>query len=119
MGKVDELIAALNKEEKKKSNILVWVLAIVGAVAAIAGIAYAVYRFLTPDYLEDFEEDFEDDFDDCFEDEDKTEKHETKETDKEEEAEEPINEAAEVIRANVAEGAAQAAKTVEAKAAEE
>ena len=39
MGKVDELIAALNKEEKKKSNILVWVLAIVGAVAAIAGIA--------------------------------------------------------------------------------
>ena len=119
MGKVDELIAALNKEEKKKSNILVWVLAIVGAVAAIVGIAYAVYRFLTPDYLEDFEEDFEDDFDDCFEDEDKTEKHETKETDKEEEAEEPVNEAAEAIKANVAEGAAQAAKTVEAKAAEE
>ena len=118
MGKVDELIAALNKEEKKKSNILVWVLAIVGAVAAIAGIAYAVYRFLTPDYLEDFEEDFEDDFDDCFEDEDK--KHETKEADKEdEEAEEPVNEAAEAIKANVAEGAAHAAKTVEAKAAEE
>ena len=42
------------------------VLAIVGAVAAIAGIAYAVYKFFTPDYLEDFEEDFEDDFDDDF-----------------------------------------------------
>lgn len=120
MGKVDELIAALNKEEKKKSNILVWVLAIVGAVAAIAGIAYAVYRFLTPDYLEDFEEDFEDDFDDCFEDEDKAEKHEEKKADEEaKEAEAPVNEAAEAIKANVAEGAAQAAKTVEAKAAEE
>lgn len=30
-----------------------WVLAIIGAVAAVAGIAYAVYRFFTPDYLED------------------------------------------------------------------
>ena len=44
MSKVDELIAALKKEEKKKTNILVWILAIVGAIAAIAGIAYAVYR---------------------------------------------------------------------------
>lgn len=35
-------------------------------IAAVAGIAYAVYRFFTPDYLEDFEEDFEDDFDDEF-----------------------------------------------------
>ena len=32
-----------------------------------AGIAYAVYRYFTPDYLEDFEDDFdEDDFDDDF-----------------------------------------------------
>ena len=48
---------------------LLWVLAIIGAVAAIAGIAFAVYRFFAPDYLEDFEEDFDDDFDDYFEDE--------------------------------------------------
>ena len=34
--------------------------------AGIAAIAYAVYCFFTPDYLEDFEEDFEDDFDDDF-----------------------------------------------------
>ena len=34
--------------------------------AAVAGIAYAVYCFVTPDYLEDFEDDFEDDFDDDF-----------------------------------------------------
>lgn len=36
------------------------------AVAAIAGIAFAIYKFLTPNY-EDFEDDFDDDF---FEDED-------------------------------------------------
>ena len=36
------------------------------SVAAVAGIAYAVYRFFTPDYLEDFEDDFDDDFDDDF-----------------------------------------------------
>ena len=46
-------------------------LAIIGAVAAVAAIAYAVYCFFTPDYLEDFEEDFDDDFDnDFFSDED-------------------------------------------------
>ena len=50
-----------------------WVLAIIGAVAAVAGSAYAVYRFFTPDYLEDFEDDFDDDFDDYFEDEDNEE----------------------------------------------
>ena len=60
--KLDELIAATKLGE----------LAIVGAVAAVAGIAYAVYRYFTPDYLDDFDdEDFEDeDFDDDFEDED-------------------------------------------------
>ena len=34
--------------------------------AAVAAIAYGVYRFFTPDYLEDFEDDFDDDFDDDF-----------------------------------------------------
>ena len=68
--KIDELIAALTKkEEEKQKNAVLWVLAIIGAVAAVAGIAFAVYRFFAPDYLEDFEEDFDDDFDDYFEDE--------------------------------------------------
>lgn len=73
MNKLEDMIAAskLNellhkKDDEKAKNTLLWVLAIVGAVAAIAGIAYAVYKFFTPDYLEDFEEDFEDDFDDDF-----------------------------------------------------
>ena len=35
-------------------------------LAAVAGIAYAVYRSLTPDYLEDFDDDFHEDFDDDF-----------------------------------------------------
>ena len=71
MNKLEDMIAAskLNellhkKDDEKAKNTLLWVLAIVGAVAAIAGIA--VYKFFTPDYLEDFEEDFEDDFDDDF-----------------------------------------------------
>jgi len=57
------------KEEKKKTNTLVWVLAIIGAIAAVAAIAYAVYHYMTPDYFEDFDDDF-DDFDDDFFDDD-------------------------------------------------
>jgi hypothetical protein len=74
MNKVEEFIATtkLNDFMKKKDNdeqakhTVLWVLAIVGAVVAIAGIAYAVYCFFAPDYLEDFEEDFEDDFSEDF-----------------------------------------------------
>ena len=78
--KIEDLLAALKKkEDEKEKNTVLWVLAIVGAVAAVAGIAFAVYRFFAPDYLEDFEEDFDDDFDDYFDDdrrnrEDKNEK---------------------------------------------
>ena len=70
MNKIDEVLELLKQREReseKPKNVILWVLAIVGAVAAVAGIAYAVYRFVTP---EDFEDDFDDDFDDYFEDED-------------------------------------------------
>ena len=68
--KIEDLLAALKIiEDELEKNTVLWVLAIIGAVAAVAGIAFAVYRFLAPDYLEDFEEDFDDDFDDYFEDE--------------------------------------------------
>ena len=67
--KIEELLSALKKkDEEKQKNTVIWALAIIGPVAAVAGIAFAVYRFFTPDYLEDFEEDFDDDFDDYFED---------------------------------------------------
>lgn len=76
MGKIETLLEAakLNeligkKEEKKKTNVIIWVLAIVGAVVAIAAIAYAVYRYFSPNYMDDFEDDFEDELDDEFEDE--------------------------------------------------
>ena len=77
MNKVEELIAEtklkdlLNrKEEEKQKKVILWVLAIIGLVAAVVAIAYGVYKFVTPDYLEDFEDDFDDDFDDYFSEED-------------------------------------------------
>lgn len=56
------------KKEEKKINPLVIVLAVVGAIAFIAAVAYAVYYFLIPEDSEYFE-DFEDD-DDFFDEED-------------------------------------------------
>ena len=74
--KLEDMIAEsklkeiLHKNEaEKQKNAVVWVLAIIGAIAGIAAIAYAVFRFVTPDYLEDFEDDFDDDF---FDEEDDT-----------------------------------------------
>lgn len=71
MTKLNELLNKKEAEEKKTSKV-VWIFAIVGIVAAVAAAVYGVYRFFTPDYLEDFEDDFEDDYDDddFFEDED-------------------------------------------------
>ena len=39
------------------------ILAIIGFVATVAGIAYAIYRYCTPDYLDEFD-DYDDDLDD-------------------------------------------------------
>ena len=57
-AKISQLISKNKAEEEKKSCIL-WVLAIIGAVASVAAIAYAVYRHMTPRYLDDFDGDFE------------------------------------------------------------
>ena len=70
MNRIEELLATtklndmMHKKDDDQKTTVLWILAIIGAVAA-------VYCFFTPDYLEDFEEDFDDDFDnDFFSDED-------------------------------------------------
>ena len=67
--RIEDIIAETRLNEKQK-NTVIWTLAIIGAVAAVAAIAYAVYRFVSPDYLDDFEDDFDDDFDDYFSEDD-------------------------------------------------
>ncbi len=47
-SRVNELLHRREQEEKKK-NCILWILAIIGAVAAVAGIDYTVYRYFTPD----------------------------------------------------------------------
>lgn len=62
-AKINELLHKKELEEKNKNGIII-ALAIIGAVAAIA---YAVFRHLERDYLDDFDaDDFGDNFDDDF-----------------------------------------------------
>ena len=89
--KMDEILNKVNdisslvksKEDERKSdgvaNVIVWLLLIIGLVAVVAAIAYAVYSYMEPDYLEEFDDEFDPD-DDFFEDEepDKEEKDEDK-----------------------------------------
>ena len=76
MSKLEELAAKILKKEEekeKKCNLVICIAGAVLVIAAIAGIAYAVYRFVNKDSLDDFEDDFDDEFDyddDFFDDED-------------------------------------------------
>lgn len=75
-AKFQELIDAVKAKNEETENKLIWGLALVGGIVIVALIAYAVYRFLTPDYYDDYDDDdFDDDFDD-FEDEDEEEEAE-------------------------------------------
>lgn len=78
-GKIDDLVNSAklnqilnkNKADEERKNCLIWILAIIGAIASVAAIAYAVYRHMTPRYLDDFDGDFDyDEFDDDFDDDD-------------------------------------------------
>ena len=53
-------------------NAFLSVALIVGILTIIVGICVAVYKYLTPDYLDDFD-DYDDDFDDSFFDDDDAE----------------------------------------------
>lgn len=78
MSKVEELAAKILKKEEakeKKCNLIICIAGAVLAIAAAAGIAYAIYRFVKPGCLEDYEDDIDEDFDyyddeDFFDDED-------------------------------------------------
>ena len=61
MSKLNELI---DRKDGKKSNPLVIFLAIFGAISLGCVIAYAIYRFMTPDYFEDYDDEFDDDYED-------------------------------------------------------
>ncbi|MDO5574821.1 MAG: hypothetical protein Q4G60_12680, partial [bacterium] len=64
--KANDFLKKKQEEEEEKSccNTWKWIIGIVLGVALIAGIAYALYCYFTPDYLEDFEDDLDDDFND-------------------------------------------------------
>ena len=70
-GKLDEILnnakinELLNKKKAEDENktCLLWILAIIGVVATMAAVAYAVYRFMNPKYA-NFDGEFEDDFED-------------------------------------------------------
>jgi len=65
-AKLNELLHKKEIEEKNKNTVMI-VFAIIGAVAAVVGIAVIVYKYLTPDYLDDIDsDDMYDNFDDDF-----------------------------------------------------
>lgn len=76
-AKINALLHPVKSDEGKKDNPYIVALVIVGAIALIAAIAYAVYYFFVPDKLVDFEDDFDDVYgDDIFEEEAKEENKE-------------------------------------------
>lgn len=77
--KLDELVSSMKKKEEKSKtrDAIVIALAILGVVAAVAGIAYAVYRFVTP-AEDEFDDDFNDDELIAFGDEDEEDEKDAK-----------------------------------------
>jgi len=75
-NKLDDMLNAMKlgdlihrrKAADQKKNTMICILAIIGIISLIASIAYAVYRYMGRDYLEDFDDDFDDYEDDYFDD---------------------------------------------------
>lgn len=70
-----EAATAVVKARNDRKKFWLTVLGIICGIAAVAAIAYGIYRFLTPDYFDDYDDDddfddddFDDDFEDDFED---------------------------------------------------
>jgi hypothetical protein len=71
LSRINELLEKKNSACAKKSfTVILWVLAVIGAIAAVACISYLVYRYMTPEFEDDYYDDDFDDFEDDFEDDD-------------------------------------------------
>ena len=51
-----------NHDKKKMQTILI----LVGIIAAAGIVLYILYRYFTPDYIDEYDDDYDDDFDDDF-----------------------------------------------------
>ena len=70
-------------KKKRKTRSLPRLLSYLPSLVAVAAAAYGIYRFFTPDYLDDFDDEYDDEFDDdFFEDEDDDDAEEEKEAPK-------------------------------------
>ena len=68
MAKLQEMVTS--KKEDGAGKKVLWILAIIGAIALVVVIAIAVYKYLSPDDMDEFDDDFDDDFfDDDYDDE--------------------------------------------------
>lgn len=65
LKKVDSYLVKEDECVEEAKNAFLSIALIVGILTIIVGICVAVYKYLTPDYLDDFD-DFDDDFDDSF-----------------------------------------------------
>lgn len=79
-----KLAEILDRKDDDTQKKVLWGLAIIGAVSAVAGIAYFVYKRLHKDYVDDFDDPFDEEFDADFYDE--LEKEEAKKDAQEKEA---------------------------------
>jgi hypothetical protein len=58
--KLGEYVHKKGPSEENGKHTVMCILSLIGAAAIIATIAYAIYRYMNPDYLDDFDDDFED-----------------------------------------------------------
>lgn len=65
----NEVIIKEDECVTEAKNAFLSIALIVGVLTIIVGICVAVYKYLTPDYIDDFD-DYDDDFDDSFFDDD-------------------------------------------------
>ena len=63
LKKLNELLGHKEVKEDKFPKTILWIRALIGVIAAVAAIAYCVYRYLTPVYDDDFDDDWDDDYD--------------------------------------------------------